>query len=98
MDRRQKALLKRAMAVFVPLIVFLTVSIVGADVYLAYRMVNPERRAVINTPQGYEQILQKPIWDEKTWPGGGSTMMSGWLIYQDENPARFAAEQLHGLV
>lgn len=84
MDRRQKALLKRAMAVFVPLIVFLTVSIVGADVYLAYRMVNPERRAVINTPQGYEQILQKPIWDEKTWPGGGSTMMSGWLIYQDQ--------------
>ncbi|MGB5036103.1 MAG: alpha/beta fold hydrolase [Blastocatellia bacterium] len=84
MDRRQKALLKRAMAVFVPLVVFLTASIVGADVYLAHRMVNPERRAVINTPQGYEQILQKPIWDEKTWPGGGSTTMSGWLIYQDQ--------------
>lgn len=84
MDRRQKALLKRAMAVFVPLVVFLTVSIVGADVYLAYRMVNPDRRAVINTPQGYEQILQKPIWDEKKWPGGGGTTMSGWLIYQDQ--------------
>lgn len=84
MDRRQKALLKRAMAVFVPLVVFLTVSTVGADIYLAYRMVNPERRAVINTPQGYEQILQKPIWDEKTWPGGGGTTMSGWLIYQDQ--------------
>jgi len=84
MDRRQKALLKRAMAVFVPLVVFLTTSIVGADVYLSYRMVNQERRAVINTPQGYEQILQKPIWDEKTWPGAHGSTMSGWLIYQEQ--------------
>jgi len=83
MDRRQKALLKRALAVFVPLVVFLTISIVGADIYLASRMVRPERRAVINTPQGYEQILQKPIWDEKSWPGGTATTVSGWLIYQD---------------
>jgi pimeloyl-ACP methyl ester carboxylesterase len=83
MDRRQKALLKRILSVFVPLVILLLISFVGTDMYFAYKMVHPNRRPVINTPQGYEQILQKPIWDEKSWPGGHGTEVSGWLIYQD---------------
>lgn len=83
MDRRQKALLKRILSVFVPLVVLLVLSLIGTDVYFAYRMVHPVKEPVINTPQGYEQILQKPIWDEKSWPGSGGTTMNGWLFYQD---------------
>ncbi len=83
MDRRQKALFKSILSVFAPLVILLLLSFVGTDIYFAYRMLHPEKRAVINTPQGYEQILQKPIWDEKSWAGAGGTQMSGWLIYQD---------------
>jgi pimeloyl-ACP methyl ester carboxylesterase len=82
MDRRQKALFKRILSVFVPLAILLLLSVVGTDIYFAYRMLHPPKEPVINTPQGYEQILQKPIWDEKTWPGAGTTL-AGWLIYQD---------------
>jgi pimeloyl-ACP methyl ester carboxylesterase len=83
MDRRQKALLKRILSVFVPLAILLVLSFVATDLYFAYTMLHPVRQPVINTPQGYEQVLQKPIWDERTWPGAGGTTMSGWLIYQD---------------
>jgi pimeloyl-ACP methyl ester carboxylesterase len=83
MDRRQKALLKRVLSVFVPLVILLLLSVVGTDVYFAYRILHPPKEAVINTPQGYEQVLQRPIWDEKQWPGSGGTTMAGWLIYQD---------------
>jgi uncharacterized protein len=83
MDRRQKALLKRVLTVFVPLVVLLVLSVAGTDFYFAYRILHPQKEAVINTPQGYEQVLQKPIWDEKTWPGAGGTTIAGWLIYQD---------------
>jgi len=83
MDRRQKALLKRVLSVFVPLVVLLVLSIAGTDFYFAYRILHPQKEAVINTPQGYEQVLQKPIWDEKTWPGADGTTIGGWLIYQD---------------
>ena len=82
MDRRQKALIKRILTVFVPLVILLVLSIAGTDAYFAYRIVRPPKESVINTPQGYEQILQKPIWDEKTWQGSGSPI-EGWLIYQD---------------
>lgn len=83
MDRRQKALFKRILSVFVPLAILLVLSFVGTDIYFAYRMLHPPKRPVINTPQGYEQVLQKPIWDEKTWPGGDGSTLTGWLIYQD---------------
>ena len=86
MDRRQKALVKRILSVFVPLAILLVLSFVGTDLYFAYRMLHPPKRKVINTPQGYEQVLQKPIWDEKSWPGAGGDIISGWLIYQ-ERPA-----------
>src|SRR5262245_21662172 len=82
MDRRQKALFKRILSVFVPLVILLLLSVVGTDAYFAYRLVRPPKESVINTPQGYEQILQKPIWDEKSWPGSAGTI-DGWLIYQD---------------
>jgi pimeloyl-ACP methyl ester carboxylesterase len=83
MDRRQKALLKRILSVFVPLAILLVLSVAGTDIYFAYRILHPPKEPVINTPQGYEQVLQRPIWDEKSWPGAGGTTMSGWLIYQD---------------
>lgn len=84
MDRRQKALLKRILSVFVPLAILLVVSFAGTDAYFAYRMLHPPKEPVINTPQGYEQVLQKPIWDEKSWSGAGGTNLAGWLIYQDQ--------------
>ena len=83
MDRRQKALLKRILSVFVPLAILLVLSFVGTDIYFAYRMLRPIKQSVINTPQGYEQVLQKPIWDEKSWSGGDGSEIKGWLIYQD---------------
>jgi pimeloyl-ACP methyl ester carboxylesterase len=83
MDRRQKALIKRILSVFVPLVILLFLSIVGTDIYFAYRILHPPKIPVINTPEGYKQILQKPIWDDKTWPGAGGTTITGWLIYQD---------------
>src|SRR4051812_13434344 len=82
MDRRQKALFKRILSVFVPLVILLLLSVIGTDYYFAYRILRPPKVAVINTPQGYEQILQKPIWDEKTWSGSADSIQ-GWLIYQD---------------
>jgi len=91
MDRRQKALLKRVLAVFVPLVVLLVLSIAGTDFYFAYRILHPQKEAVINTPQGYEQVLQKPIWDEKTGvliaAGGdmsGGTMLAIWAGGRDD--------------
>lgn len=81
MDRRQKALLKRIASIFVPLLILLVLSVVGTAIYFAYRMVSPERRQVLNTPESYEQILQKPTWIERTWPGADGTKVSGWLFY-----------------
>ena len=83
MDRRQKALLKRIASIFVPLLVLIVISLLGTAIYFAYRMVHPDRRAVINTPEGYQQILKKPNWDEKTWAGAGGAEMSGWLLYHN---------------
>ena len=83
MDRRQKALIKRIASIFVPLLILIVVSLFGTAGYFAYRMVHPERRAVINTPEGYQQILKKPNWDEKTWAGAGGTQMTGWLLYHN---------------
>jgi pimeloyl-ACP methyl ester carboxylesterase len=83
MDRRQKALLKRITSIFVPLLVLLVISLLGTAFYFAYRMVHPDRREVINTPEGYQQILKKPNWDDKTWAGAGGAEMSGWLLYHN---------------
>src|SRR5262245_38475529 len=83
MDRRQKTLLKRILSVFLPLAILIVVTIVGINGYMAYKMTHPGRRPVRNTPLSYEQLLQKPIWDEKSWSGSGGTQMSGWLLYQD---------------
>lgn len=83
MTRYQKILLKRILSVFVPLIILIALAVVGTNVYVAYQMIHPPRRPVVNTPRGYEQLLQKPIWDEKSWPGARGQMIEGWLLYQD---------------
>lgn len=83
MDRRQKALFKRISSVFVPLLILLVISLAGTGVYFAYRMLHPARRSVINTPEGYQQILKKPAWDERTWNGADGEKISGWLLYHD---------------
>ena len=49
----------------------------GTAVYFAYTMVHPERRRVVNTPESYQQILQKPSWEEQTWPGADGTTIDG---------------------
>jgi pimeloyl-ACP methyl ester carboxylesterase len=88
MNRRQKILYKRILSVFVPVLILFVLGFFGTNAYFAYQMLHPKRRAVLNTPHGYEQLLQKPIWDNKTWTGGGGTEMTGWLLFQD-HPAPF---------
>jgi pimeloyl-ACP methyl ester carboxylesterase len=88
MNRQQKTLYKRVLSVFVPVLILFVVGVFGTTGYFAYEMLHPKRRAVLNTPHGYEQLLQKPIWDNKTWQGGGGTQIAGWLLYQD-HPAPF---------
>ena len=80
MNRRQKILYKRVLSVFVPVLILFVLGVFGTNAYFAYPMLHPKRRAVLNTPHGYEQLLQKPIWDNKTWTGGDGTQMTGWLL------------------
>ena len=63
MNRHRKILLKRILSVFVPILILLVLAVVGTNAYFVYQMLHPTRRPVINTPLGYEQLLQKPIWD-----------------------------------
>lgn len=84
MDRRQKALLKRILSVFVPLILLLVLSVVGTSVYFVDRMIHPDKRAVTLTPEGYQQILQKPNWEDRTWSGSGGTQISGWVFGRNQ--------------
>lgn len=86
--RRQKTLYKRLASVVVPVLSFVVVGALGVTGYLAHTMVRPEKRVLRNTPLGYEQLLQKPIWDNKTWTGAGGNAMAGWLMYH-EQPAPF---------
>jgi pimeloyl-ACP methyl ester carboxylesterase len=69
--------------VFVPIVVLLVLSLAGTGIYFSYRMIHPERKPVINTPEGYQQILKKPNWDERTWPGADGTEVTGWLFFHN---------------
>jgi len=92
--RQKKTAYRRVASVVVPILVFFFVGVGALTYYVARRVVTPERRPVINTPLSYEQLLQQPIWDKKSWTGAEGTQFGGWLLYRNQ-PAPFVV-LVHG--
>jgi pimeloyl-ACP methyl ester carboxylesterase len=92
--RQRKTAYKRYAAVVVPVLVFFIFGSGAVTYYIATRIVKPDSRPVLNTPLNYEQLLQKPIWDNKKWVGAGGLELNGWLLYR-ERPAPFVIT-VHG--
>jgi pimeloyl-ACP methyl ester carboxylesterase len=92
--RQKKTAYKRFAAVVVPIAVFFVVGTGALTYYVATQVVKPDRRPVLNTPLGYEQLLQEPLWDNKKWTGAGGTEFSGWLMYRNQSAPLVVA--VHG--
>jgi uncharacterized protein len=83
--RQKKTSYKRFAAVVVPILVFTIIGTGALTYFLATQVVKPVRRPVLNTPVNYEQLLQEPLWDNKSWTGAKGNQLNGWLLYRNQS-------------